>query len=183
MRTLPLHFDRREITQAQSELDATAARLARAFPGTNADIQSTVAGYALSILGVTLLWAVLEASNPPYWIQLTTDALVLSALGLHAVTAYSVKQRTHEIGVRLALGAAPQDIWWLVLRRVMMQLGVGLVLGLPVAFIVGRLPWMSPDPLILMSIVLALAAVVGAACFFPARRATRLDPVGALRYE
>jgi predicted permease len=111
-------------------------------------------------------------------------ALVLSAVGLYAVTAYSVKQRTQEIGVRLALGAAAPHILWLVLRRVMVQLAIGLVLGLPFALIVGRLPWMgSPDPLILMFIVLALVVVAGAACFFPARRAMRLDPVGALRYE
>lgn len=111
-------------------------------------------------------------------------ALVLSAVGLYAVTAYSVKQRTQEIGVRMALGAAAPQVWWLIFRRVIVQLGIGVVFGLPGTFLVGRLPWMgSPDPLILVPIVLLLASVIVAAGFVPARRATRLDPVIALRYE
>jgi putative ABC transport system permease protein len=110
--------------------------------------------------------------------------LVMAAVGLYAVTAYSVRQRTQEIGVRMALGATAPQVWWLVLRRVMGQLAIGLILGLPGAFFVGQLPWMgSADPLILMSIVLAVVIVAGVASFLPARRATELDPLRALRYE
>jgi len=98
------------------------------------------------------------------------------------VTAYSVRQRTQEIGVRMALGAAAPQVWWLVLRRVMLQLAIGVAVGLPGAFIVGRLPWMdSADPFILIFVVLALWIVAAVASFLPARRATQLDPLSALR--
>jgi ABC-type antimicrobial peptide transport system permease subunit len=84
----------------------------------------------------------------------------------------------------MALGARAPQVWWLVLRRVSAQLAIGLVIGLPGAFIVGRLPWMgSSDPWILASIGLAVVVVAGVASFLPARRATHVDPLGALRYE
>ena len=116
-------------------------------------------------------------------------ALVLSAVGLYAITAYSVTQRTHEIGVRMALGARPSAVWWLIIRRSFMQLAVGLTIGMAGAFGVGRLlrtllVQTSPnDPLTLVSIALLFVLVSVAACFWPARRATRLDPVSALRHE
>jgi hypothetical protein len=92
--------------------------------------------------------------------------LIMAAVGLYAVTAYSVKQRTQEIGIRMALGARAPQVWWLVLRRATVQLVIGLTVGLPGAVIVGRLPWMdSADPLILMSIVLAVLIVTGVASF------------------
>ena len=110
--------------------------------------------------------------------------MVMAAIGLYAVTAYSVGQRTQEIGVRMALGAAAPQVWWLVLRRVMLQLAIGVAVGLPGAFIVGRLPWMdSPDPFILIFVVLALWIVAAVASFLPARRATQLDPLSALRCQ
>ena len=116
-------------------------------------------------------------------------AMVLAAVGLYGVTAYSVSQRTQEIGIRMALGAERQQVWWLVLRRGIIQLGTGLVLGLAGAIGVGRLlqgllvGTRPADPLTLVtiSVVLVLVAVVG--CMWPARRATQLDPVKALRYE
>jgi putative ABC transport system permease protein len=116
-------------------------------------------------------------------------ALVLSAVGLYAVTAYSVSQRTQEIGVRMALGAQPRQVLWLVMRRALLQLGIGLPIGVAGAFAVGRLmqsvlaQTSGRDPVTIASIALLMAVVSLAACFWPARRATRLDPVAALRNE
>jgi putative ABC transport system permease protein len=116
-------------------------------------------------------------------------ALVLSAVGLYAVTAYSVAQRTQEIGVRMALGAQPSQVRWLILRRAFVQLSVGLSVGLAGAFGVGALlksllvQTGSRDPITLGSIALLLVMVSIVASFVPARRATRLDPLVALRYE
>jgi predicted permease len=116
-------------------------------------------------------------------------ALALSAVGLYAVTAYSVAQRTQEIGVRMALGAQASQVWWLVLRRAIVQMVIGLGIGIGGAIGVGRLlesllvQTGTRDPATLTSIVALLVVVSMAACFLPARRATQLDPVNALRYE
>jgi predicted permease len=116
-------------------------------------------------------------------------ALVLAAVGLYAVTAYAVTQHTREIGVRVVLGAAPRQVIWLFLRRGTWQLGIGLVIGIAGAFGVGRLlqaqlVQTSPrDPVTLVSIVALLTVVALVACVIPARRATRLDPLSALRHE
>jgi len=116
-------------------------------------------------------------------------ALVLSAVGLYAVTAYSVTQRTAEIGVRMALGAQPEDVLWLVLRRSFLQLAIGLPIGIAGAFGVGRLlrsiliQTSTRDPITIASIAALMIVVSIAACLWPARRAMRLDPVNALRYE
>jgi predicted permease len=116
-------------------------------------------------------------------------ALALSAVGLYAVTAYSVSQRTQEIGVRMALGARAPQVWWLILRGAIVQLALGLAIGSGGAIGVGRLLQSvlvqseSRDAVTLVSIAALLVFVSLAACFLPARRATRLDPVNALRYE
>ncbi|HET7219773.1 MAG TPA: ABC transporter permease [Vicinamibacterales bacterium] len=116
-------------------------------------------------------------------------ALVLSSVGIYAITAYAVTQRTQEIGVRLALGAQPAQISWLILRTGLVQLTIGLALGLLGAWgvslvlrsIVAQIP--ATDPITFVSITLLLTIVTVIACLIPARRATRLDPLVALRID
>jgi len=118
-------------------------------------------------------------------------ALLLSAVGLYAVTAYAVSQRTQEIGVRMALGAQGNEVAWLFLRRSLIQLAIGLTLGVAGAFGVGTLFQQTQllvqnragDPLTIGGIVVLLAVVASIACFVPAKRATKLDPLVALRRD
>ena len=116
-------------------------------------------------------------------------ALVLSAVGLYAVTSYSVTRRTQEIGLRVALGARPGQVQWLILRLALGQLAIGLTIGVAGAFGVGQLlqsvlVQTSPtDPMTLLSIVAVLLTVAVMACVWPARRAAGLDPMVALRHE
>ena len=116
-------------------------------------------------------------------------ALVLAAVGLYAVTAYAVTQHTRDIGVRMVLGAQPGQVIWLFLKRSVVQLAIGLTVGVAAAFGLGRVlqsflvQTSARDPVTLIAIVVLLAAVAFAASIGPARRATRLDPLHALRHE
>ena len=116
-------------------------------------------------------------------------ALALSSIGLYAVLAYSVTQRTQEIGVRMALGAQARQVSWLVLKRGLGQLAIGLTLGLAGALALSRvvrrmLVGISPaDPVTFAAITILLTIVAVAACLLPARRATQVDPLVALRAE
>jgi putative ABC transport system permease protein len=114
-------------------------------------------------------------------------ALAIAAAGIGAVTAFSVGQRTREIGIRMALGASKRDVMAMVLRQGMRPVFVGLAIGLAAAFAFARvlsalLFSVAPtDPITFVGVSLALVATAALACFLPGRRAIRVDPMVALR--
>jgi putative ABC transport system permease protein len=116
-------------------------------------------------------------------------ATVLSALGIYSVLAYLIARRTHEIGVRMALGAQPLHVFGMVLNEGLRMTVAGVVLGLLGAFAITRvmaslLFGVRPtDPLTFAAVALLLSAIALLACFVPARRAAKVDPMVALRYE
>jgi ABC-type antimicrobial peptide transport system permease subunit len=116
-------------------------------------------------------------------------ALALSCIGLYGLMAYNVARRTSEMGIRKALGAQPFDVAWPILREALTLAAIGIVIGLPVALalvrvIRGFIYGIEPhDPLTMIGAAALMIAVASLAAWIPARRAARIDPMEALRYE
>ena len=116
-------------------------------------------------------------------------ALLLAAVGLYGVMAHAVARRVREIGIRMALGARAAEVLWLILRETLLMVGIGALIGIPAALALTRLLatflyGLTPqDPLSIAASTVILIAITALAGYIPARRATRVDPMIALRYE
>jgi putative ABC transport system permease protein len=115
--------------------------------------------------------------------------LLLAAIGIYGAVAYTVEQRTGEIGVRMALGAQARDVLRLILNQGMKPVVIGLAIGIVSAFALGRLiasqlyEVSAHNPALLAGATILLATIALIACLLPARRATHVDPIQALRTE
>jgi ABC-type antimicrobial peptide transport system permease subunit len=120
-------------------------------------------------------------------------ALLLACVGIYGLLAFSVAQRTGEIGIRTALGARRGDVIWLVMREALVLVGIGVAAGVPAALLAARLATSqisgllfgleANDPLTLAAATAVLIVVAALAAYLPARRASRVDPMMALRNE
>ena len=116
-------------------------------------------------------------------------AILLASIGLYGVMAYNVARRTRDIGIRMALGAAPGNVLWQVLRETLVLVFIGIAIGVPAALAGTRLVRSMlfglgfADPIVIIAAAALLATVAALAGFVPARRASRVDPMVALRYE
>ena len=115
-------------------------------------------------------------------------ALVLAAVGLYSVVSYSVAQRTNEFGIRMALGAQRLHVLQIVFASTVASVGSGIVAGIVLTLALNKIlaRWAegsSRDPLVLLAVTILLSVVAAIACSAPARRAVKVDPMTALRYE
>jgi putative ABC transport system permease protein len=167
---------------AADQADAIRRALQRAMPGAS---YVTVTPMSTILAPVVRSWKVGAVMFAVFGLL----ALVLAAIGLYSVIAYNVTQRTHEMGVRVALGAQARDVIGLVVREGLRIVVPGVVLGAIIALVAGR--WVAPllfdvspkDPPVLASVALTLLGVAVMASWLPATRAARVDPNEALRAD
>jgi ABC-type antimicrobial peptide transport system permease subunit len=120
---------------------------------------------------------------------LASLAVLLACIGLYGLLAYSVTRRRSELGIRLALGATPSNVAWPILREAIWLAVIGITLGLPIVLVLARMTQsliygVAPrDPVTMFASAIALIAVAVLAAWIPARRAAKIDPMEALRYE
>src|SRR6202041_1261326 len=167
--------------QNGNSLQALQLRTAGAPETMIPEIEHAIDSLAQQLLGFDKIGAVLAA-------LLGMLGLVLAIVGVYGVVSYAATQKTHEIGVRMALGAQPADILKMVFREGLLIVGVGLLVGIGGALaagqVVGSFLTVSPRDPVTYAIVTAILLIVAlSACFIPARRAMRVDPMVALRYE
>jgi putative ABC transport system permease protein len=182
----PQHSVMLSIRSSTSDPEALTATITRAIQSVDKD---------LPVAEVATLDRILARETSPRRFNaalfsiFAVLALVLAATGVYGVIAYSVARRTHEVGIRMALGAQQRDVLGLFIGHGMRLVLLGLAIGLAGAYALTRL--MSSllfgvsarDPLTFVLVALALSTVGLLACYLPARRATRVDPLVALRYE
>ena len=168
--------------EAEHEKESIRRQLQRVMPGAS---YVTVTPLTQVLGGETQSWRL----GATMFVVFGTLALVLAAIGLYSVIAYNVAQRTHELGVRAALGAGMSDLARLVVREALQLTVIGVAIGAGIALFVAR--WVEPllfhesprDPWVFACVATVLVAVAALASFLPARRAARADPMQALRSD
>jgi predicted permease len=163
----------------------------------SASLRETVQATASSLPPVkirTMSGLVDDSLQTDRFIELLSEgfgllAVLLASIGLYGIMAYTVARRTRDIGIRLALGAAPGNVLWQVLRETLLLVLIGIVIGVPLALggthlvrtMIFGLGFADPIAILVAAVLLAIVAAL--AGFLPARRASRVDPMVALRYE
>jgi len=172
--------------RTSSDESQTGAMLQRVVTSLNHDVPVS----EVRAMGAVLSEAVsTPASTTSLFVTFAALALVLGMVGIYGVLAFLVSKRTREIGIRIALGAQRSDVLWLVLKEGVKFAAFGTALGLAGAFITTR--WLASelygvgptDPLTYIAVAVMMTLVSLAACYIPAHRAMRVDPLIALRYE
>jgi putative ABC transport system permease protein len=171
-----------------ADADAGPALVVEAIRKEVSAIDNDLAVYAVQTLDEAAAMGRSSSQMIGSWfVAIALIALVLAVVGLYALTTHGVAQRQQEIGVRMALGARSSQVVWLFVRRTVLQLVLGLSLGLAGAMGAARLPLINNtnprDPLTLAVVCAILVVVALAASFWPARKAARIDPAAALRAD
>jgi ABC-type antimicrobial peptide transport system permease subunit len=174
------------VVRAAGKPEALAGAIRREVRAIDADLPVSNVRSLEDVVGA---WAAERRLSTGLLTAFSIVALVLAAVGIYGVMAYAVAQRTHEIGIRMALGANPRDVVGLVVRQGALLALAGIAIGLAAAFALTRLlggmlfEVSATDPATFAGIAGLLAAVALTAAYLPARRAARVDPVVALRAE